>query len=314
MAANTIFILSLKSSGSSLLQRMLVQRLGGRVSKSEAHYENETLFWTKAASVLGLKQGPMPNSRYPKNSHTAKRELVDFFDSNGLDTRMDLKNEADIFAAWTALVEQDSSVLIEKSPHHLYQPSNVALMERYADAVAGRVNVRFVGLIRNPMDTIYSSWRRFGVSPDREEAHWIAAYATLQQLQERRPDLVTLVRYEDCIGGGFDPAVLGLPLAEVASSEATRTSSLGKWRRDAGYGFTLSPAARALALEYGYDAFTLTNPHARSWAYRRVPRAAFYSAVSRLPAAFERSMRDTARKLLAKKSASMPDGRSALQS
>ena len=60
-----LFILSVKSSGSSILQRILAESLSGRLVEKTTHSENETLYWTKAASVLGLPQIQMENSQVP---------------------------------------------------------------------------------------------------------------------------------------------------------------------------------------------------------------------------------------------------------
>ncbi len=294
-AAHSVFILSLKSSGSSLLQRILVEALGGRTCKATTNYEGETLFWHNAASVLGLPQLSMPNSRYPKDVATSRAELTALLAVNRPDLQPDLTSEAGIFGAWSALAEHGSPPLIEKSPHHLYQPSNIALMERYADAQRGRAEVKFVGLVRNPVDTLYSSWRRFGIAPRSEEACWLRGYETLWQLKERRPELVTLVRYEDCLSDGFDPASLGLPILSRTQAEPLRTSSLGKWRQDRGFGFALSAATRDVALRYGYNEAELSNPHAGPWGHRRIPRAILYNAAMRLPESWEMALRRAGR-------------------
>ena len=72
-------------------------------------------------------------------------------------------------------------------------------MERFSD-MASSVDVVFVGLVRNPLDTLYSSWRRFGVPPAMEEPLWRIAYENLQALAARRPDQVHLIRYEQLVG------------------------------------------------------------------------------------------------------------------
>ena len=108
--------------------------------------------------------------------------------------------DAAVFEAFTAVCVDGGPIFLEKSPHHLYQNAAIQLMERFSDT-ASSVDVVFVGLIRNPLDTLYSSWRRFGVPPTMEEPHWRTAYENLQALAARRPDQVHLIRYEQLVAG-----------------------------------------------------------------------------------------------------------------
>ena len=71
-----IIILSEKSSGSSACQNLLT-KLGKvqHVSKTR-HYQNETLYWTKAASILDLPQVKMVDSEVPIEPEKAKTALI----------------------------------------------------------------------------------------------------------------------------------------------------------------------------------------------------------------------------------------------
>ena len=51
-----VFILSEKSSGSSMLWRALTRALNIQQYPKTKHFESETLFWTKAASLLEKPQ------------------------------------------------------------------------------------------------------------------------------------------------------------------------------------------------------------------------------------------------------------------
>jgi len=293
-----VFILSTRSAGSSALQRSLLANGGARVldltrhatSDRDGRQVTETLYWTKVASALGLPQVPMPNSEVPIPSRRARREIEGFLHAYGIAAPD--PEETSYFAAWDALCARHAPQLLEKSPHHLYQPSAVGLMERYADW--SRVaDVRFMGLVRNPMDTLYSSWRRFGIMPAREEAHWVRAYRSLMDLARRQPELVTILRYEDL--AGRQPGAAG--------SGATRfhPDSLGRWRRDSSFGFALSDDARAVARDYGYVESELDNPAAYpAWHWRQEPRALGYRVFTAVPSAWRLRLRARARRVLAR--------------
>jgi hypothetical protein len=208
-----------------------------------------------------------------------------------------LTTEQEIFDAWTAIVRSQPGTLIEKSPHHLYQPAAIELMERYADQ-AEEVDVRFIGLIRNPIDTLYSSWRRFGVVPEREEKHWVRGYTLLRELTGRRPGSVSIVRYEDMIDGSADLAGLAGVNASPAGGEIIHSASLQKWRSDTRFGYAPSDAARQLAKSYGYTEEELANPNGGSWGIHRLPRALAWAAFSSLPFSVQRRAKESARSLL----------------
>jgi hypothetical protein len=303
-----IFILSMKSCGSSILQQHIVKVAGARVMAKTRHRENETLYWTKAASVLGLPQIPLENSQVPLPKAKAEAMLAQLVRDNAPAYSGPLSTEADFFAAWTAIVNAHPGLLVEKSPHHLYEPAVVDLMERYADQVTS-FGVRFIGLIRNPTDMLYSSWRRIGIVPEREERHWIRSYELLRSLHKRRPDLVSLIRYEDIVRGEVDlVALLGLhwvkPQADGAKGFHSR--SIGRWRKDRKFGYTPSDEARQLANDYGYSDEEVMNPHVDRWWLHRVPRAAVYSAFWRLPISIRKRIRFAAQMVLRPAAAGVP--------
>lgn len=288
-----IFILSMKSCGSSVLQQHIVKLAGARVMANTRHRENETLYWTKAASVLGLPQIPLENSQVPMAKAQAEAMLAQLVRDNAPDYSGSLVTESDFFAAWTAIVNAHPGLLVEKSPHHLYEPAVIDLMERYADQETG-FGVRFIGLIRNPTDMLYSSWRRIGIVPEREERHWIRSYELLRAFADRRPDLVSLIRYEDLARGDVDLVpLLGLDgvKPEANGAKGFHSRSIGRWRKDRTFGYTPSDQARRLANDYGYSDEEVMNPHVDRWWLHRVPRAAVYSAFWRLPISIRKRIR-----------------------
>jgi Sulfotransferase family len=285
-----IFIMSTKSSGSSVLQELVGARAGARHAAHTRHFENETLYWTKAASALGLAQIKLPSSEVPIPAARAARELRSFVTGNTGGHRLGDMTEAEIFKAFAAVCVDAGPIFLEKSPHHLYQGAAIQLMERFSDT-ASSVDVVFVGLIRNPLDTLYSSWRRFGVPPAMEEPLWRTAYENLQALAARRPDHVHLIRYEQLVAGD-DEAVsllerIGLPARDGATAPVLHSRSLSKWRQDLSYGHMLDPETIRLAQQFGYAADELEGI-ARPWGLKNRLRHAAFAAYRKTPETIRR--------------------------
>ncbi len=285
-ATKCLFILSTKSAGSSALQRRIAAIAQASTAPHTKHYMNETLYWTKAGSILGLAQEKLANSSVPYSYERAMTELGWFLDQNLGATPDTITTKQGLFDCWSALCQKYGPLFLEKSPHHLYQKEIVTLMEEYADATPD-IGFHFIGLIRNPMDTLYSSWRRFGVAPAEEEQHWRRAYENLKSFKERRPDLVSIVRYEDLVAGdkGLEQLFQFLGGAQAKQDDATRfhSASMSKWKTDRWFGFALQAETVALAKDYGYVDEDIINPNAKPWAAYLYSRLIFSRAKAAVP-------------------------------
>ena len=74
-------ILSDKSSGSSMLQRELAKHPDIRTVGWTRHNENETLYWNKAAIVLGMPHEDLYRSELPMPVDDARDQLLEFLSS-----------------------------------------------------------------------------------------------------------------------------------------------------------------------------------------------------------------------------------------
>ena len=74
-------ILSDKSSGSSMLQRELARHPEVNVVRWTRHQENETLYWNKAAIVMGLPHENLYRSVLPMPPAQARDQLVEFLEN-----------------------------------------------------------------------------------------------------------------------------------------------------------------------------------------------------------------------------------------
>jgi sulfotransferase family protein len=280
-----IFILSAKSSGSSALQQRIAALSGARTLPHTPNWENETLYWTKAASALRLPQFKLPNSEVPLGAAKASAQLRGLLTANLSQFDGPLVTESNFFQAWSQLVRHYRPILVEKSPHHLYQPAVLNLMERYADT-ASDISVSIVGLVRNPIATMYSSWRRFGISPYVEEPHWTRAYNSLAAFAKRRPDLLTILRYEDLVTSD-QTLVKALDLQDRPQHDMDQTKfrgdSIEKWRSDLKFGYRPAAQVIELAMTYGYALDDLHNRNSGPWFLHRVMRTATYGTIEKLP-------------------------------
>ncbi len=264
-----IVVLSSKSAGSSALQNLLTS--GGRVRHvgRTRHNENETLYWTKAASVLGMPQVNMADSEVPIRAGRARRELVRLLRDNVPGYTAPRDDRELVFGGWAALCRQYTPVFLEKSPHHLHQRSALSLILE-CERVLDDVDFAIVGLVRNPMDALYSMWSRRREEPEVHQFEWLEAYRNLEWLTLERPGLVATVRYEDMVE---DPSVLR-PVCEFAGIDVPgggymHGRSIAKWRSDAGYGFVLDPEVASLARRFGYADEQMRNEPSRGWVVRR---------------------------------------------
>jgi Sulfotransferase family len=277
--AKNVLILSHKSCGSTACSRLLTSLPGLRAIAHTRHFAGESLYWTKAASILGRAQLQMYASEVPISRRKARQDLIDLLRANA--PAFDPPNDEEdlIFEGWRALCLAHEPVFVEKSPHHLYQIACLDLIEE-ATTRLPEIPFHFVGLIRNPMDVVYSQWQRWQSPPERVQEEWVIAYRNLQKFHAQMGERVTLVRYEDMVRSvdvmapvfrfcGLDPT--------TQKGGELHQRSIAKWRHDQKFGFGLSSEALELARELGYGADELPTRRRSSKAWpvlRETSRAA----------------------------------------
>jgi len=274
-----IIILSCKSSGSSALQNILTKLPGIHHVRKTRHFEYETLYWTKAASILGLPQKQMVDSEVPIPSTQAKQDMIDLLRAN-VDSFNATDNHSElIFGGYYSLCKQYAPVFLEKSPHHLYQWAALELMEQCVERFP-KIDFLFIGLVRNPMDTVYSTFRRWKSRPEDVEQEWFESYSNLLRFKERLGDRVIIYRYEDVVD---DPDLLK-PVLEFADVDADQLDrnyfhkrSLSRWKHDNLFGFVLSEEVASLAQQYGYSRQDLSNGGRLIWPFYRETSRAYHN-------------------------------------
>ncbi|MDJ0953318.1 MAG: sulfotransferase [Acidimicrobiia bacterium] len=272
MNPTSALILSDKSSGSSVLQRELARHSAVSIMRKPQHQEDETLYWSKAAAVLGLDQPPMIDSTIlPMEREVALDSMETLLADNLPEPIPAPQSRSEIFSAWEQLAVEYGPVFLEKSPHHLHNVAVLQLLLAAQDATPD-VDFRFIGLVRNPVDTMYSMWTRWRTPPEAREGEWCRAYSNLQWLSEQAPEHTHVIRYEDLTG---DPGALrdlfgflGVE-PETGAGETLHRRSVQAWRNDRGFGYQPSEQVRRIAASFGYAEDDLANPHRLTWPLRR---------------------------------------------
>jgi len=103
-----------------------------------------------------------------------------------------------VFEGWHSLCKKYEPVLFEKSPHHLHYWSALDLMNQCQTRLP-EIEFFFIGLIRNPMDTIYSMWRSWRLIPEKRQFEWLRAYQNLVKFKEIAGGRPRVFRYENFI-------------------------------------------------------------------------------------------------------------------
>lgn len=276
--ARCIILLSEKSSGSSAVQRLLADSAGVRCVTRTRHFENETLYWTKAASMLSLPQAPMLDSEVPLAQGKARVELLKLLRENLPDFVAPADDRERVIDGWRRLCHHYGPIFFEKSPHHLLQWSNLDLIMQ-AIRELPEIDFLLLGLVRHPMDTAYSQFTRWGTRPEQFQHQWMAAYQNLLRLKEQAGDrLLTIVRYEDVVAGpqALDAAYRFCGVEPPhKNTHGMHDDSVAKWKRDRRFGFVLDPAVAEFARQFGYEIEVPSAPGAQDvrWlAYRERTR------------------------------------------
>jgi len=255
-----VMILSDKSSGSTILLNELLKSHKANTIKYTRHFEKETLFWVKGAAVLGLPQENISYSEVPFEKDFAKNDLVHFISKNLPDFNFGTLDKITIFRAWSRLCEAFGPIFIEKSPHHLHVWSALDLISDYLE-YKGK-EAKFIGIIRNPMDTLYSSWRRWGAFPEISQFDWLRAYKNMVTFKEQHPDRFLLIRYEDLVKNKMVIKRVSNFVGFGENEKIVRNlhaKSIGKWKKDRFFGFSLSPEVSKFANQFGYHGIN-SNP------------------------------------------------------
>lgn len=276
-----IILLSTKSSGSSALQRLVCKSPKVSHLPVTRHKQNETLYWVKAASLLEMSQVAMTDSEVPISVETANSDLKNLLESN-LDKMPFFKSDSEmIYKGWCLLCEQHGPVLFEKSPHHLHQSSAINLILECVNRYP-QIEFLIVGLVRNPMDTIYSRWYLDRTDPEKYQYEWMQAYINLIKLRTQMDGRLSIIRYEDMVTN--DTALSDIynfvdDVESYSRENQLHRKSIAKWKRDNTFGFQLNNEVINIAGQLGYQRHELANDTKSIWPLYKMIATSSHSVV-----------------------------------
>jgi hypothetical protein len=180
-------------------------------------------------------------------------------------------SEALVFDGWRSLCQHYGPVFLEKSPHHLFQWSALELLLQAMERLP-EVDFLLIGLVRNPMDTLYSAFQRWKLPPEQLQHEWLQSYRNLERLRERVGERLLTLRYEDMVASDawLRPVEAFCQSApRIAGQGELHRRSLQKWKQDPLYGFVLAEEVATHAERYGYSRSELANQPSRLWPLYR---------------------------------------------
>ncbi|MBJ2135081.1 sulfotransferase [Paraglaciecola chathamensis] len=265
-----VFILSEKSSGSSMLWRALTGALNIQRYPKTKHFESETLFWTKAASLLEKPQLKMLKSAVPYSKERSRLEIEEFLSVNLAKSFTHYSDRDLVFKGWYELITEFGPIFIEKSPHHLLQVSALDLMLEFKSKYSLEVDVKFVGLVRNPYTTICSQVRRWQPKVEQIMEQWKLSYMHLLSLQKKVGSTdIYVLRYEQLLVTKTEQLehifkfINCTQCISDAKSEKVRLSKSEKslnW-----FGFDLDDSTKYVAKSFGYTDAEIEHKKSTLW-------------------------------------------------
>ncbi|WP_282154044.1 sulfotransferase [Ruegeria atlantica] len=263
-----VILLSDKRSGSTMLQDELCKHSGISHVDYSPHTYFETHHWLKASVVLNrpdaLYSGFKQYAGYGSHEN-ARTYLIDTLKGNMPDYEPPASDKELIFGGWDALCKTFAQpVFFEKSPQILAEWCALSLLLewiRHTD-----MDVKIIGLVRNPLAVQYSAHELFSTNAEMRQFGWLNIQRNLLSIQSMLPpEMFRLVRYEDIIANPKQ----GLPDLcdfigvgyEDEIGASVHTSSKEKWRANENYTLQLDPSVRQIAKAFGYQDAELSNPH-----------------------------------------------------
>jgi hypothetical protein len=251
-----------------MLQDELCKHSGIRHVDYSPHTYFETHHWLKASVILNrpdvLYSGFRQYAGYGTREN-ARTYLIDTLKGNMPEYDPPENDEALIFEGWEALCKVFAQpVFFEKSPQILAQWCALSLLLDWI----GRTDmeVKIIGLVRNPLAVQYSAHELFSSDAERRQFGWLNIQRNLLSIQSiLPPEMFRLVRYEDIIS---DPKqrladlchFIGVDYEDEIGA-SVHASSKEKWMENENYTLQLDPSVKQIAKVFGYQDMELINPH-----------------------------------------------------
>jgi hypothetical protein len=260
-------LLSDKRSGSTMFEDELCKHPDIKHVEYSPHTYNETHHWLKAACMLKMPKQLFYGNKVYNGYGTrlgARQYMIDCIRRNVPSFVLPGDDEMIVFEGWNAICRKFAQpVFFEKSPQHPHHWAALDLMMKWAET--DEFDVRFIGLVRNPMAVMYSAQKLFLTDPVERQFGWAHCYRNILLLKAMvGQDRFHLVRYEDLIirskqEFGKVCEFLGLDHCNTLG-ESIHRNSVSKWIEDPAYTLQLNDSVARIAKYFGYTEENLYNP------------------------------------------------------
>ena len=267
MKPTVAILLSDKRSGSTMFENELCKHPDINHVAYTPHSYFETHHWLKAACILGapkqLFYGNKVYSGYGSRKG-ARQYMIDSIRGNISDFEIPDDDETLVFDGWNAICRKYARpVFFEKSPQHPHHWAALDLMLKWAET--DEFDVRFIGLVRNPMAVMYSALELFYTDPQQRQFGWAHCYRNILAVKEMvGKDRFYCIRYEDVISRpkqvfGDVCDFIGVGRYD-ALGDNVHQNSVTKWIEDPAYTLQPHESVVRVAMHFGYTEEALYNP------------------------------------------------------
>lgn len=267
MKPTVAVLLSDKRSGSTMFENELCKHPDINHVVYTPHSYFETHHWLKAACILGapkqLFYGKRVYSGYGSRKG-ARQYMIDCILGNIHGFEIPDDDEKLVFEGWNALCRKYAMpVFFEKSPQHPHHWAALDLMMQWAET--DEFDVRFIGLVRNPMAVMYSALELFFTDPEQRQFGWAHCYRNILAVKAMvGKDRFYCIRYEDLISQpkqafGEVCDFIGVGRYD-ALGDNVHQNSVTKWKEDPMYTLQLHDSVVRVAMHFGYTEEDLYNP------------------------------------------------------
>lgn len=250
-----------------MLQNALCSHKDIQTVNYSPHTYLETQHWLKAAVLLDKNKSLFSDGKPYKNYGSRKNAriyLEDELKGNLPDFIIPKDNKQLVFQGWDALCEKFAKpIFFEKSPQYLAHWGALSLLLEWAHSTT-KFEVKFIGLIRNPLAVQYSAFKLFRSVPEKRQFGWLKIHQNLMSVKSFLNDTqFLLMKYENIVD---DPQksltiickFLGITYSKNMTSKIHGDSKT-KWNEDPYFDLKLDDTVIQMAEYLGYNHAALTN-------------------------------------------------------
>jgi hypothetical protein len=261
-----VLLLSDKRSGSTMFQEALCRHPDISHVDCTPHTYYETHHWLKGAVLLGMAPPLFSGGHtYPGygSKANARAYLVDCVTKNVPEFVVPDDDRELVFKGWEALCKKYCKpVFFEKSPQYLANWASLSLLLEWIDYT--ELDVKVIGLTRNPLSVQYSAQKRFHTDPNSRQFGWLKIQKNLLAFAALLPKASYLhVKYEEIIENPVEEFEKVCEFIDVPINKELGATihgqSANKWKDDPNFDLRLDGSVKQMARHFGYSAEELDN-------------------------------------------------------